>query len=101
MRAMLIGTIATIAIVTAGHAECSLTGCKTMPRTAEEWLKERPIRSPDVEAWCYCFVVGFSEAFEVWALPSPTSAGVCLPHEASVEQLLELGNRFIRLHPEM
>ena len=64
-------------------------------------MKECPLRSPNVVTWCYGYVVGFSEAFEVWASFSPTTSGVCLPHEASIEQLLELGNRFMRAHPEM
>jgi hypothetical protein len=104
MRAWIIGVVGALTFATTAHANCtSGGGCKSMPRTAGEWIKECPIRDPNVLGWCYAFMIGLHEGLAFWNEHAHSSFtyGGCPPVEATNEQLFEVTMKYIRSHPEV
>ena len=93
-------TIAAIVVALA----CALPGAvrAAPPADGNDWLS----RCQDAEdaakgTYCFTYARGLADGLSLWAVISPQTAPACIPTQVQGQELVDVGMRYLKSHPEM
>jgi hypothetical protein len=75
------------------------------PASGNDWLSrcEDGATTGDAAKASYCFSYarGLADGLSIWAVISPETAPVCIPTQVQGQELVDVGMRYLKDHPEM
>jgi hypothetical protein len=51
-------------------------------------------------AYCFSYARGLADGLEIWAVISPETAPVCIPTQVQGQELVDVGMRYLKSHPD-
>jgi hypothetical protein len=52
-------------------------------------------------AYCFSYARGLADGLEIWAVISPETAPVCIPTQVQGQELVDVGMRYLKSHPDI